>query len=82
MISQELNDLLTRTGPGSDAGAVMRHGFGRASYGSVVLSQAQSAGADIQLELSIGNYENEPIINYSSGSVFAEIGKSVGRSVG
>ena len=54
-------------------------GFGRASYGSVVLSQAQSAGADIQLELSIGNYENEPIINYSSGSVFAEIGKSVGR---
>ena len=25
MISQELNDLLTRTGPGSDAGAVMRH---------------------------------------------------------
>ena len=54
-------------------------GFDRASYGSVVLSQSQSAGLDLQLELSIGNYENEPIINYSSGSVFAQIGRSVGR---
>lgn len=54
-------------------------GFDRASYGSVVLSQSQSAGSDLQLELSIGNYENEPIINYSSGSVFAQIGRSVGR---
>ena len=25
MISQELNDLLTQTGPGSDVGGVMRH---------------------------------------------------------
>ena len=54
-------------------------GFDRSSYGSVVLSQTQSVGTDIQLELSIGNYENEPIINYSSGSVFAQIGRSVGR---
>jgi len=54
-------------------------GFDRASYGSVVLSQTQSAGTDVQLELSIGNYENEPIINYSVGSVFAQIGRSVGR---
>ena len=54
-------------------------GFDRASYGFVVLSQSQSAGSDLQLELSIGNYENEPIINYSSGSVFAQIGRSVGR---
>jgi V8-like Glu-specific endopeptidase len=54
-------------------------GFDRASYGSVVLSQIQSAGSDLQLELSIGNYENEPIINYSPGSVFAQIGRSVGR---
>jgi len=54
-------------------------GFDRAGYGSVVLSQSQSAGSDLQLELSIGNYENEPIINYSSSSVFAQIGRSVGR---
>jgi len=45
----------------------------------VVLSQKQSLGTDFQLELSIGSYENEPIINYSVGSVFAQIGKSVGR---
>ena len=54
-------------------------GFDRGSFGSVVLSQKQSLGTDLQLELSIGSYENEPIINYSSGSVFAQIGKSVGR---
>ena len=54
-------------------------GFDRSNYGSVVLSQTQSVGSDVQLELSIGNYENEPIINYSPGSVFAQIGRSVGR---
>ncbi len=54
-------------------------GIDRANYGSVVLSQIQRAGSDLQLELSIGNYENEPIINYSPGSVFAQIGRSVGR---
>ena len=54
-------------------------GFDRASFGSVVLSQSQSAGPDLQFELAIGNYENEPIINYSVGSVFAQIGRSVGR---
>jgi len=54
-------------------------GFDRESFGSVVLSRTQAAGTDAQLELSIGNYENEPIINYSVGSVFSQIGKSVGR---
>ena len=54
-------------------------GFDKASFGSVVLSQPQSAGPDVQFELAIGNYENEPIINYSVGSVFAQIGRSVGR---
>ncbi|MDB2455284.1 trypsin-like peptidase domain-containing protein [Planktomarina temperata] len=53
-------------------------GFDRGSFGSIVLSQAQSAGSDLQLELSIGSYENEPIINYQ-GTIFAEIGRSVGR---
>ncbi|MDA8830121.1 serine protease [Planktomarina temperata] len=32
----------------------------------------------MQLELSIGSYENEPIINYR-GTIFAEIGRPVGR---
>ena len=54
-------------------------GFDRGSFGSVVLSRTQAAGTDVQLELSIGNYENEPIINYSVGSVFSQIGRSVGR---
>ena len=54
-------------------------GFDRDSFGSVVLSQNQSGATDLQLELSIGNYENEPIINYSVGSVFSQIGRSVGR---
>ena len=49
-------------------------GFDRASFGSVVLSQTQAVGTDIQLELSVGSYENEPISNYSEGSIFAIIG--------
>ncbi|MDB2455287.1 trypsin-like peptidase domain-containing protein [Planktomarina temperata] len=53
--------------------------FDRSSFGSVVISKNQSVGNDIQLELAIGNYENEPIINYSVGSVFAQMGRSVGR---
>ena len=53
-------------------------GFDRGSFGSIVLSQAQSAGSEVQLELSIGSYENEPIINYR-GTIFAEIGRPVGR---
>ena len=53
--------------------------FDRSSFGSVVISKNQSVGNDIQLELAIGNYENEPIINYSVGSVFSQMGRSVGR---
>ena len=54
-------------------------GFDRASFGSVVLSNTQAVGTDIQLELSVGSYENEPISNYSDGSIFARMGRSVGR---
>ena len=54
-------------------------GFDRASFGSVVLSRTQAVGTDIQLELSVGSYENEPISNYSEGSIFAKMGRSVGR---
>ena len=53
-------------------------GFDRASFGSVVLSRTQAVGTGIQLELSVGSYENEPISNYK-GTIFADIGKSVGR---
>jgi hypothetical protein len=53
--------------------------FDRASFGSVVLSRTQAVGTDFQLELSVGSYENEPISNYSEGSIFAQIGRSVGR---
>lgn len=54
-------------------------GFDRDSFGSVVLSQKQVVGANIELELAVGNYENEPISNYSEKSVFAKIGRAVGR---
>jgi len=58
-------------------------GFDRSSFGSVVLSRNQSAGAgvgdDIQLELSFGAYNNESIRNYSTDSVFSRMGRSVGR---
>jgi len=53
-------------------------GFDRSSFGSVVLSRTQAAGTDVQLEMSIGSYENEPISNYM-GTIFADIGRSVGR---
>jgi V8-like Glu-specific endopeptidase len=55
-------------------------GFDRSSFGSVVLSRNQSAiGSDIELELAVGSYNNESIRNYSSASIFAKIGLSVGR---
>ena len=54
-------------------------GFDRSSFGSVVLSRTQAVGTGIQLELYAGSYENEPIGNYSDGSIFAQIGRSVGR---
>ena len=54
-------------------------GFDRGSFGSVVLSRTQAVGADIQLESAVGLYNNEPIRTYGSDSVFAQIGKSVGR---
>ena len=53
-------------------------GFDPASFGQVVLSQKQF-GSDTQLELAVGDYNNEFINNYSAGSVFAQLGLSVGR---
>ena len=55
-------------------------GFDRSSFGNVVLSRNQAAGAgDITLELAIGDYNNESIRNYSADSIFARMGQSVGR---
>ncbi|MBV0914193.1 trypsin-like peptidase domain-containing protein [Anianabacter salinae] len=54
-------------------------GFDRASYGKVVLSQTQSALPGMEFELSVGSYNNESIQNYSPDSVFAVMGRSVGR---
>jgi len=55
-------------------------GFDRASFGRVVLNRKQAAGGgDITLELAVGDYNNESITNYSSESIFAQMGLSVGR---
>lgn len=56
-------------------------GFDRTSFGSVVLSRNQSAGggSDITFELAVGDYNNEPILNYSDNSVFSKLGLAVGR---
>ena len=51
-------------------------GFDKSSFGSVVLSRTQAVG--LQLELSIGTDENEPIRNYKD-TIVADIGRSVGR---
>ena len=51
-------------------------GFDKSSFGSVVLSRTQGVG--LQLELSIGTDENEPIRNYKD-TIVADIGRSVGR---
>ncbi|WP_425100336.1 SH3 domain-containing protein [Tropicibacter sp. S64] len=55
-------------------------GFDRSSFGRVVLNRNQSAGTgDMDFEMSVGQYNNESIQNYSPTSVFAKMGHSVGR---
>ncbi|MGH1415259.1 MAG: SH3 domain-containing protein [Pelagimonas sp.] len=55
-------------------------GFDRGDFGNIVLNRKQSAAAgDIEFELSVGDYNNESIRNYSPQSIFAKIGHSVGR---
>ena len=54
-------------------------GFSRADFGQIVLNQKQSASGDIEFELSVGQYNNEAITNYSTNSIFAQIGRAVGR---
>ena len=54
-------------------------GFPRDQFGSVVLKDDQNFSTDTSFEVSIGDYQNEPILNYSRDSIFAQLGKSVGR---
>ncbi|MGP6087271.1 trypsin-like peptidase domain-containing protein [Antarctobacter jejuensis] len=54
-------------------------GFDISSFGDIVLKRNQVAGDDIMLEAAFGDYNNEPISTYSAKSVFATIGRSVGR---
>lgn len=55
-------------------------GFDAEDFGRVVLSDRQSAIAgDVEFELSIGDYKNEFISTYSPSSIFAQVGRSVGR---
>lgn len=54
-------------------------GFPRDQFGSVVLKNEQNFSGDTNFEMAVGDYKNEPIVNYSSDSVFAQLGKSVGR---
>ncbi|CUH75274.1 SH3 domain-containing protein [Tropicibacter naphthalenivorans] len=70
--------MIQPAGPAQAQDALV--GFDSSSFGRAVLSRNQSAGAgDIELELSVGDYNNEAITNYSPDSVFAKMGLSVGR---
>ncbi len=53
-------------------------GFDISSFGDIVLKRDQFGG-DIKFEAAFGDYNNEPISAYSAKSVFATIGRSVGR---
>ncbi|MBV6638269.1 MAG: trypsin-like peptidase domain-containing protein, partial [Mameliella sp.] len=53
--------------------------FDRSSFGQVVLKRPQALLGDASFELSVGAYNNEPITNYSARSIFADMGRSVGR---
>jgi len=52
-------------------------GCPRSDFGKVVLSAKQSYSG--KLEGSIGNYNNEPISLYNPRSIFARLGRPVGR---
>ncbi|SNS63700.1 trypsin-like serine peptidase [Antarctobacter heliothermus] len=54
-------------------------GFDLSSFGKTVLSNNQAAGSDIMLEAAFGSYNNEFIATYSPKSVFAKMGRAVGR---
>ncbi len=48
------------------------------TFGQVVAPRNESMLGDVQLEVSMGSYNNEFISNYGSNSIFARTGRSVG----
>jgi V8-like Glu-specific endopeptidase len=56
-------------------------GFSRDDFGKITLSNKQSAGQNLdeELEVSIENYNNESVSNYGADSLFARLGRPVGR---
>lgn len=56
-------------------------GFDKSSFGNAVLKRNQTAipGLSEKFEAQIGDYNNEPITRYSASSIFATMGRSVGR---
>ncbi|WP_323770572.1 serine protease [Antarctobacter sp.] len=54
-------------------------GFDLSSFGKTILSNKQAAGGDVMLEAAFGAYNNEFIATYSPKSVFAKMGRAVGR---
>ncbi len=72
-----LTALFMTTAPAAIAQDLI--GFDPSTFGSIVLKQKQSAAGDVMLEVSIDAYNNEFISAYSPKSVFAKLGKSVGR---
>ena len=53
-------------------------GFDATQFGRTVLSRTQSFGNPVP-EVALGAYNNEPIVAYSPKSVFARMGRAVGR---
>ena len=72
-----LTALFMTTAPAAMAQDLV--GFDPASFGSIILNQKQTAAGDIIPEMAVGSYNNEFISAYSPKSVFAKMGRSVGR---
>ena len=70
--------ILASLGLAFEAGAQQLIGFETSSFGDVVLSRTQSS-TGFQLEPTVGDYNNEFISRYSADSVFAMLGRPVGR---
>ncbi|WP_323769756.1 OmpA family protein [Antarctobacter sp.] len=64
--------------PAAPLGAQDLLGFDATQFGRTVLSRKQSFGNPVP-EVALGAYNNEPIATYSPKSVFARMGRAVGR---
>ncbi|WP_417207409.1 trypsin-like peptidase domain-containing protein [Antarctobacter sp.] len=64
--------------PAAPLGAQDLLGFDATQFGRTVLTRKQSFGSPVP-EVALGAYNNEPIATYSPKSVFARMGRAVGR---